>query len=67
MIITINDQTRSLNDSSTLFDLLQTIQLAEQRGIAVAVNAEVVARASWSGFNLQEMDQVTIIQATQGG
>ncbi|MBH55206.1 MAG: thiamine biosynthesis protein ThiS [Opitutaceae bacterium] len=67
MTITINDEMRSLTDPSTLFDLLQSMELAEQNGIAVAINEQVVTKVDWPDYTLQETDRVTIIQATQGG
>jgi sulfur carrier protein len=39
----------------------------EQRGIAVAVNAEVVTRADWPARAIADGDDVEIITAMQGG
>jgi sulfur carrier protein len=39
----------------------------DQRGIAVAVNAEVVTRAAWEECALAEGDEVEVITAMQGG
>ncbi len=38
-----------------------------KRGLAVAVNAEVVPRSAWSEFRLEEGDRVEILGASQGG
>ena len=67
MTITVNDETQSLENSSTLQDLLQSMGLIDKAGIAVAVNEDVVTRTTWSDCALNESDRVTIIQATQGG
>ena len=67
MNITVNDETQSLENSSTLQDLLQSMGLIDKAGIAVAVNEDVVTRTTWSDYALNESDRVTIIQATQGG
>ena len=67
MTITVNDETQSLENSSTLQDLLQSMGLIDKAGIAVAVNEDVVTRTTWSDYALNESDRVTIIQATQGG
>lgn len=48
----------------TLLDLHGTTQ---QKGIAVAVNAKVIAKADWSTYLLSESDDILIITATQGG
>ncbi len=39
----------------------------EARGVAVAVDAEVVPRAEWSSFLLTEDAQVEVLTAVQGG
>lgn len=67
MTILVNDESRNFEEGSTLHELIQTLNLAGKRGIAVAVNEAVVARSSWSKYALRESDRVTIIQATQGG
>jgi len=38
-----------------------------QRGIAVAVNGEVVPRAAWTATPLRSGDRVEIVRARQGG
>jgi sulfur carrier protein len=38
-----------------------------QRGIAVAVNGEVVPRAAWAETPLRSGDRVEIVRARQGG
>ncbi|QXD25408.1 sulfur carrier protein ThiS [Opitutia bacterium ISCC 51] len=67
MTITVNDEIQSLEDISSLHDLLQSMALVEKTGIAVAVNESVVTRTAWSECALSDSDRVTIIQATQGG
>ena len=37
------------------------------KGIAVAINDEVVPKTDWQNFELKENDEVLIITATQGG
>jgi sulfur carrier protein len=41
--------------------------LPDQKGIAVAVNMEVVPRTMWSATMIQAGDRVEIVQARQGG
>ncbi len=41
--------------------------LSRGRGLAVAVNAEVVPRSAWSQYVLREGDKVEILGASQGG
>jgi len=39
----------------------------EGRGVAVAVDGEVVPRGEWSGTALREGQQVEVLHAVQGG
>ena len=54
--------------AATLAALLEekTVDVA-QRGIAVAVNGEVVPRAAWAETSLRSGDRVEIVRARQGG
>jgi sulfur carrier protein len=38
-----------------------------RRGVAVAVNGEVVRRASWAGHRLRGGDEIDVVGAVQGG
>jgi sulfur carrier protein len=40
---------------------------AEARGVAVAVDGEVVPRGQWDGFALRDGQHVEVLQAVQGG
>jgi sulfur carrier protein len=65
--IFVNDQPRALGPDETLRGLLGALGLAEKRGVAAAVNGEVVPRASWPSRTLAQRDRVLVIRATQGG
>ncbi len=68
MQLTVNGQKQSVDDASTLLDLLIEMNIGtEQKGIAVALNTEVVARAMWADTRLYNGDRVDIIHAVQGG
>ncbi len=68
MLLTVNGQKQSVDDASTLLDLLIEMNIGtEQKGIAVALNTEVVARAMWADTRLCNGDRVDIIHAVQGG
>jgi sulfur carrier protein len=67
MVCYINNSPQETAESQTLTQLLAGLALAGQRGLAVAVNDEVVPRAAWPAHKLREQDRVTIIRATQGG
>ena len=68
MQLTVNGQEQSVDDVSTLRDLLIEMNFStKQKGIAVAVNAEVIARAMWADTRLCNGDRLVIIHAVQGG
>lgn len=52
---------------STLESFLESQSLHAARGIAVAVNEEVIPRSEWAEHSLHENDTILIITATQGG
>jgi sulfur carrier protein len=39
----------------------------DSRGVAVAVNGEVVPRAQWQGTGLEEQDRIELVEPVQGG
>jgi sulfur carrier protein len=52
----------------TVADALRVLDLApEARGVAVAVDGEVVPRAGWGTFALPEGARVEVLSAMQGG
>jgi sulfur carrier protein len=65
--IFLNDKPHALEGPSSLRDLLTGLGLAEKKGVAAAINGEVVPRSAWSGRPLAEKDRVLVIRATQGG
>lgn len=68
MQITLNGEDRNVRNGISIRDLL--IELAhdpDRKGIAVAVNAEIVVRAKWASTLLDTGDRVDIIAAVQGG
>ncbi|SHJ32663.1 sulfur carrier protein ThiS [Aquimarina spongiae] len=66
MIINVNNQSQSISEDSSIEKLLAQLQISTN-GIAVAVNNEVISKENWRQLTLKEKDEVTIIQATQGG
>ena len=67
MNIRVNDQPRSVSNDTALAELASALGLGERKGVAIAINDEVVPRAAWAGRRLVEGDCVLVIQATQGG
>ena len=68
MRIILNGNEETVQDGITVQDLLtksQSDPLA--KGIAVAVNAEVMSREAWPTVVLSSGDRIEIIHAVQGG
>lgn len=67
MTVSVNNQTLEVEAQSMLSDIVFH-QLGENsKGIAVAVNGQVIPKDSWSGMAVGENDDILIIKATQGG
>ena len=67
MTIFFNGTEVSVSHGVSLLDFLATQNMSEKKGIAVAVNNNIVIRANWSGNILIENDKVLVISATKGG
>lgn len=68
MEVTINGETR-VSNAATVHDLL-TQELEEghtRRGIAVALNGQVIPRAEWERIKISRGDRVEIVRALPGG
>jgi sulfur carrier protein len=67
LTIHVNDQPRTLTGPTALLALLRELGCADRKGVAVAINGDVVPRAEWPTRALAAADRVLVIQATQGG
>jgi sulfur carrier protein len=64
--LVVNGEDRTLPEGSTVSDLLESLAL-EPRGVAVAVNREVVSKSQWQEFELSDGQRIEILRAVQGG
>ena len=67
MRLVLNGEPRELPDGATLDAAVEASGAPSVRGIAVAVDGEVVPRGEWSDFDLREGQRVEVLQAVQGG
>jgi len=65
--IQLNGQSISMSESISLFTFLKENNLAQQGGVAVALNQTVISQKDWGNKLLQNNDEIIIITATQGG
>ncbi len=64
--VTINGEARDLPDELTLDELLQFLELAEDR-VAIEHNREIVKRDRWTRVRVVAGDQLEIVQFVGGG
>jgi len=66
--VKINGDACELPDGATVASVVASLPNApEGRGVAVAVEGEVVPRARWQGTELREGANVEVVVAVQGG
>jgi sulfur carrier protein len=67
-VIVLNGQARELGSPHTLAAALAELEVdRDARGVAVAVDGEVVPRARWQEVELAEGARVEVLTAMQGG
>ncbi len=67
MNIYVNGNTHSTDAEFTIIQLLKKIEILDVKGVAIAVNEEIIPKNEWENFFLKENDKVLIITATKGG
>ena len=68
MTIVVNGEARELPTGTTVRDLLDALEVpGGERGVAIAVDAEVVPRGEWETTELDEGARVEVLRAIQGG
>ena len=68
MIVQVNGRAAELPDGATVADAVRAVGIdGERRGVAVAVDGEVVRRADWDRTPVAERQAVEVVRAVQGG
>jgi sulfur carrier protein len=69
MKVLVNGEVREFPDALTIAELVaeEAPELAGGRGVAVAVDAEVVPRGAWAETRLEDGQRVELLAAMQGG
>jgi len=63
MNIYVNSKLMELAGQAKITDALTTLNITSQKGIAIAVNNNVVPKSEWDTYILQEEDKITLIKA----
>ena len=66
MTITLNGSRHEIADGTTLHQLVADFSLPE-RGVALAMNGEVVPRSVWASTQVLPDARVEVVTASQGG
>jgi sulfur carrier protein len=65
--IELNGERQSVREGATVAEVVQLAGAESTRGVAVAVDAEVVPRSVWESTRLFEGQRVEVLRAVQGG
>lgn len=67
MKVTINNEQYTFNENISLEEAVLSLELNETKGIALALNEEIIPRSKWSETILNNEDTIIIIGAVAGG
>ena len=67
MIVYVNNEPRELSAPTTLHQLLEACGVQARRGMAIAINSQVISREVWEQHKLQPGDRIMLIRASKGG
>lgn len=68
MLISINNQEKSFDEKfKSIREILKSLNILSDNGIAVAVNQTVIKKTNWEDFMVKDNDKLLLITATQGG
>ena len=68
LTVTLNGRAHELPEGATLLDAVRAVGGSpDGRGVAAAVDGEVVPRGEWESRPLTADERVEVLQAVQGG
>lgn len=68
MKIKINGEEKAFNNELNLKELIEyELNSAEPKGVAVALNYNIVPKQRWNETKVKDNDEIEIVQAVQGG
>ncbi|NDW11324.1 sulfur carrier protein ThiS [Bacteroides sp. 214] len=66
MIIQVNDKVHNIEKGTTLASFMASLNIV-QKGLAVAIDQEIIPKKEWEGFVLTEGMSLILIHAVSGG
>ena len=67
MTVLVNGERRELGNTATIADVVRTLVERAERGVAVALDGDVVPRSEWESTPLRDGARVEVLRAVQGG
>ena len=68
MLLTVNGATVEVPGTrAALLDVLAAAGMRDLRGVAIALDEEVVPRSDWATRRLHEGQRIEVVRASQGG
>jgi sulfur carrier protein len=68
VIVTVNGEPRELRAGATVATVIELLDVApDARGVAVAIDGEVVARSRWAQAEVRDGALIEVVAAIQGG
>ncbi|SKB30239.1 sulfur carrier protein [Salegentibacter holothuriorum] len=64
--VNVNNTVHSFSTPTNLQDLLTQLNISD-KGIAVAINNQIISKKDWNQRQLSNDENILIIRATQGG
>jgi sulfur carrier protein len=66
-VVTLNGERRELGERATVEAAVLAAGAPDGRGVAVALDGEVVPRGQWATTEVRDGQQVEVLHAVQGG
>jgi len=66
-VVTLNGEPRELREPATVEVAVSAAGAPDGRGVAVAVDGEVVPRGQWATTEVRDGQHVEVLHAVQGG
>ena len=67
MNVLLNEEVHQTGSHDDLFSFLESLDIKQWKGLAVAVNQQVIPKSKWKELKLKENDQIILIEAIAGG
>jgi sulfur carrier protein len=67
MTVRVNGEPRELGDATSVADVVRSLVENTERGVAVALDGDVVPRSEWESTPLRDGARLEVLRAVQGG